>query len=321
MTTRQHREAAQRVGLDLDFEDEMLRELGGAEYQHVQVPVGGFQPAASPVRDRAVYTRANATIHSKPSCSASRVQLAVDLKLEDEMMHELGTTVAKSQGYFMPRSWMFNQSSEVTLDASDLPTIVHTFPRDTSYRAIVHDKHPFVALVHLLAHAELNSQVYVSIPYFTDLHIIDELCHYAKPVADGGKNLSVRIILGPEDWVRDRLNGFIRLASTEEGRVLRKTAVDRLAVKTFGSQNRYCRSKAFVTTAGALVGSYNYTYAARMMHFEEGAVLAPGPNVEALKTCMEQLWEYGETFEPRDTTKAMPGIVEGTVPKKAKTDK
>ncbi|KAL3923040.1 MAG: hypothetical protein SGILL_001875, partial [Bacillariaceae sp.] len=209
----------------------------------------------------------------------------------------------------------------VTLDASDLPTIVHTFPRDTSYRAIVHNKHPFVALVYLLAHAEQSSQVYVSIPFVTDLHFIDELCHYAKPVADGGKNLSVRIILGPGDWVRDRLNGYISLASTEGGRTMRKAAVDRLAVKTFGTQNRYCHSKAFVTTAGALVGSYNYTYAARTMHFEEGVVLAPGPQVEALKNRMEQLWEYGETFEPRDITKAMPGIVEGTAAKKAKIDK
>jgi hypothetical protein len=56
------------------------------------------------------------------------------------------------------------------------------------------------------------------------------------------------------------------------------------------------------------------------MHFEEGVVLAPGPQVEALKRRMEQLWEYDVTFEPRDITKAMPGIAEGTAPKKAKID-
>ena len=44
------------------------------------------------------------------------------------------------------------------------------------------------------------------------------------------------------------------------------------------------------------------------MHFEEGAVVAPGPQVEALKNRMEQIWEYGETFEPRDITKAMNGL-------------
>lgn len=319
MTTPEQREAAQRAGIDLDFEDAMLRELGGEEYQHV-VPVDESKPATrSPSRDRAIFTVA--TIRPNPSNLASSVPVVVDLELEDRLLHELGTDVAENQGYFMPRSWMFSQNSEVTLDASDLPTIVHTFLRDTSYRAIVHDKHPFVALVHLLAHAEQNSQVYVSIPYCTDLHFIDELCHYAKPVVDGGKNISVRIILGPEKWVRDRLNGFISLAPTAEGRAMRKAAVDRLAVKTFGNQNRYCHSKAFVTTAGALVGSYNYSYAARTMHFEEGVVLAPGPQVEALKKRMEQLWEFGETFEPRDTTKTMPGIAEGTAPKKAKIDK
>ncbi len=75
-----------------------------------------------------------------------------------------------------------------------------------------------------------------------------------------------------------------------------------------------------MTTVGALVGSYNYAYAARKMHFEEGVVLAPGPQVEALKRRMEQLWEYDVTFEPRDITKAVPGIAEGTAPKKAKID-
>jgi hypothetical protein len=309
MTTPQHREAARRAGIDLDFEDAMLRELGEGEYQHV----GGSQPAG-----HANYTSAMA--RPNPSTLVSSVPLAVDLELEDRMMHEFGTDVAENQGYFMPRSWVFSQKSEVTLDASDLPTIVHTFSRDTSYQAIVHDKHPYVALVYLLAQAEENSQVYVSIPYFTDLHLIDELCYYAKPVVDGGKNLSVRIILGPEEWVRDRLNKYISLAPTAGGRALRKDAVDRLAVKTFGNQKRYCHSKAFVTTAGALVGSYSYTYAARKMHFEEGVVLAPGPQVEALKKRLEQLWEYGVTFEPRDITNAMPGIAEGTAPKKAKLD-
>jgi hypothetical protein len=123
-------------------------------------------------------------VRPNPSTLVSSVPLVVDLELEDRMLHELGTDVAENQGYFMPRSWIFSQRSEVTLDASDLATIVHTFPQDISYQAIVHDKHPYVALVYL--HAEQNSQVYVSIPYFTD--------HYARPVVDGGKNLSVRII-------------------------------------------------------------------------------------------------------------------------------
>jgi hypothetical protein len=35
MTTPEHREAARWAGIDLDFEDAMLRELGGGEYQHV----------------------------------------------------------------------------------------------------------------------------------------------------------------------------------------------------------------------------------------------------------------------------------------------
>eukprot|EP00978_Attheya_sp_CCMP212_P009745 scaffold23195_cov51-Attheya_sp.AAC.1 len=97
-------------------------------------------------------------VRSNPSTLVSSVPLVVDLELEDRMLHDFGTDVAECQVYFMPRSWIFSQTSEVTLDASDLPTIVHTFPRDISYQAIVHDKHPYVALVYLLAHAEQNSQ-------------------------------------------------------------------------------------------------------------------------------------------------------------------
>jgi hypothetical protein len=42
----------------------------------------------------------------------------------------------------------------------------------------------------------------------------------------------------------------------------------------------------------ALRRGYNYTYAARKMHFEEGVVLALGPQVEALKNARNN---YGST--------------------------
>jgi hypothetical protein len=43
-------------------------------------------------------------VRPNPSTLVSSVPLVVDLELEDRMLHELGTDVAESQGYFMPRS-------------------------------------------------------------------------------------------------------------------------------------------------------------------------------------------------------------------------
>eukprot|EP00978_Attheya_sp_CCMP212_P038555 scaffold192100_cov34-Attheya_sp.AAC.3 len=31
-----------------------------------------------------------------------------------------------------------------------------------------------------------------------DMHIVDELCHYTKPVSAGGRYLTIRVILGPQ---------------------------------------------------------------------------------------------------------------------------
>ena len=57
------------------------------------------------------------------------------------------------------------------------PLRVHTFIRtehDTSYQ---HEQHPFIAAVYLLSTANEGSDVFLSAPYLTDKHFLDQLAH------------------------------------------------------------------------------------------------------------------------------------------------
>lgn len=58
-----------------------------------------------------------------------------------------------------------------------------------------HDQHPFVALVHLSKHADFASTVFILMPYFSDMHVLDELCHFAQDMEKGGRSLVTNVIL------------------------------------------------------------------------------------------------------------------------------
>jgi hypothetical protein len=79
---------------------------------------------------------------------------------------------------------------------------IHTQVRNIDDEALIHDRYPFVAMIYLLRNAETLSTVYVSVPFLTDMHIIDEMSFYAKHLLAGGRNLKTPIIIGPLDHIR-----------------------------------------------------------------------------------------------------------------------
>ena len=136
------------------------------------------------------------------------------------------------------------------------PLVLHTCLRheEGSPKAgysYAHDRHPFVAFLHLLDTAEPGSEFFVSIPFLGDFDAIDQLCHYANPEYGG---LQIYIVLGPNDWNVGTLERFVgRSKSREE-------TVSRLHIKRFGhdqhwSTATYSHSKAMVSSEGAMIGS------------------------------------------------------------------
>ena len=162
-TTLDEREQARKCGVDLDFEDAMLREWGGEDFEDLG---GETAPVVVPPE----------TVPQSSSNNNSSPSKVVDLEFENQMMQFLGTEVAESKGYFMPRSWLFDQEAEVLLRVDDASssggTLVHTFKRNGNNQAIVHDKHPYVAAIHLLRNASPNTEIYLPFPFVTDPHFL-----------------------------------------------------------------------------------------------------------------------------------------------------
>ena len=216
----------------------------------------------------------------------SEAEQFIDLEYEREQQE---ATEWVGNGHFVNRNWMFlsGETSHEVVVAADRPLILHTgarlTPSDESY---AHEQHPFVAFVHLLKAAEKKSVVFISIPFLTDFMAIDELCHYADAnVSD----LHVNILLGPKTWVIESFESFVGEDSSRE------EAVARLHIKRYGrdeadSHSKYSHSKVMVTTAGTMIGSYNYTYASRFRHTEHGVLLGPDHDTSGLLAELKALW-------------------------------
>ena len=214
--------------------------------------------------------------------SHSQAELDVDLTFE---MQEFESNELVGDGLFYDDSWLLLDGQLTTyevLDAdAEFPIFLNTAVRwqmdDTGVtsRKIqtskVHDRHPFLGFLSLLQNADSGSSVYMSIPYLTDKYVIDQLCHFAKPDFGG---LQIYIILGPKRFNQDFLTKFIK----KEKETQIREALSRLHIKVFGTddgsmQSFFSHSKGIVSTAGAMIGSYNYTAAARLRHFEHSVLL------------------------------------------------
>lgn len=87
--------------------------------------------------------------------------------------------------------------------------MVHTYRRNTIHESYAHDAHPLVAFRHLLTEAPLESDVFISMPFFTDFAVMDNLARYARCEADGGRDLNIKIIFGPDDSNKAEIQRFV----------------------------------------------------------------------------------------------------------------
>ena len=131
----------------------------------------------------------------------------------------------------------------------------------------------FLGSMSLLENAEKNSSVFTSIPYLTDKYVIDQLCRFSKQEYGG---LQFYIILGPKSFDNTFLNGFIKT----DNEVQIREVLSRLHIDVFGTdddslESHFSHSNGMVSTAGAMIGSYNYTAKARLCHLEHAVLLAP----------------------------------------------
>ena len=229
-------------------------------------------------------------IHAEASMNDSNLEQNIsywEYNAEYERQGQRETVWARD-GHFVDQSWLLGdgeQDGEIAV-TNDRPTLLYTcirFPSGPEAgRSIAHENHPFVALVHLLAAAEPNSEVFLSAPFLSDFAVIDQLCHYAMPTAS---NLNIFIILGPAPWNIESLQNFVGKYEN------RRVAVARLRIKLYGSDLEFYHSKAVVTSAGAMVGSYNYTQASRLKHYEHAALFGPSiPQYQGLRTELSQFW-------------------------------
>lgn len=191
MVSLSSKEQARLCGVDLDVELELQKRWGAgpeeeetcSSEEHENTTIGDVVPS---------------------SASSTHDSRVIFLDDERELEQRYGQEIVNGDnGYFLPRSWVFAHNTEILFEPEAVSTCLHTFARNGEGESICHDKHPFATIVHLLRNADDNSCVYISVPYLSDLHFVDELCHYAKSVEDGGKNLSIRVVLGPEQWVKD----------------------------------------------------------------------------------------------------------------------
>ena len=204
-------------------------------------------------------------------------------------------TVWAGDDHFVDQSWLLGdgkQSGEMAV-TNDRPTILYTCIRHPSGpnagKSIAHENHPFVALVYLLAAEEPNSEVFLSAPFLSDFAVIYQLCHYAMPTAS---NLKIFIVLGPSPWNIESLQNFV---GTYENR---RVAVARLRIKLYGKDSEFFHSKAVVTSAGAMVGSYNYTQASRLKHYEHAVLFDPSfLQYQGLRTELSQFWDSLDVSE------------------------
>ena len=119
------------------------------------------------------------------------------------------------------------------------------------------------------------------------------------------------MVLGPEQWVKDQLHNYVNNPIHESGRLQRESALRRLDIREWGSSRRFSHSNAMVSSAGAMVGSYNNTYAARYYHYKEGVFLSSNhPDLGALRNRIEQLWNESRPVVTL-ARRPLPGYVPG----------
>ena len=221
--------------------------------------------------------------------SASQFDLDIDIEFERQ---EQEKTVWISDGHFVDQSWVsLGEDAPVGVDDAR-PLALHNCLRHPpgspeAGKSYAHGSHPFVAFLHLLHAAPESSNIFMSIPYLSDFTVVDQLCHYADP-SNGG--LQIYIVLGPKQWNIECLESFVGRSESRE------TAVARLHIKRYGRdddsvRSSFSHSKAMVSPAGTMIGSYDYTNAARLRHREHAILLGPDFDSTGIRMELQELWQ------------------------------
>jgi hypothetical protein len=197
----------------------------------------------------------------------------------------------KGNDHFAERKWLFTDVNGNAVGAPveispERPLIVHTTKRSNTPGGLsyAHEEHPFIAFIHLLKYADVGSTVFITMPYLTDFYVLDELCHYAATEENGGRNLTIKAIVGYNKDVLNTINLFIGVSAK------RQAAINRLQLRYQASGCPFIHTKGMVSTAGCMVGSYNFTTAAREKNIEQGVLLAAGAQSEKVRSQLEAQW-------------------------------
>ena len=245
--------------------------------------------------------------------------MALDLDREDDWTtaperflnmryeHEMQDAIEwLDEGHFISQEWFRNGQESAVQLSTKRPLVVHTFLRDGNHESYAHDAHPLVAFVHLLKEAPIKSEVFVSMPYFTDFSVMDHLAHYAKSEADGGRDLQIKIIFGPDAMNKAELQRFIGHSRA------RYEAIASLTIHEYGichtpqRPGKLMHSKTIITATAGMTGSYNYTYESRYRHGEDGLVFEDKETLNMYQKIFRSVWDKTvrvQPEEPKDTKK------------------
>ena len=230
----------------------------------------------------------------------AQADLDVDIGYEREQQEGM---VRVGDGHFFNDQWLrkegeLNSYPELV---DKRPVVLHTALRYSedeypgmSGLSFVHDRHPFLGFLHLLRSSNRGSSVYISIPYLTDFYAMDQLCHYAQ---EEHGNLQIYVIVGPKHFNIETIERFIN-----NDEVVR-AAVSKLHIKQFGyddgsRSSKFFHTKAVVSSAGAMIGSYNYTVASRLRHYEHCCLLAPDDtDCQGIRDELRHAWDMIESHE------------------------
>ena len=221
----------------------------------------------------------------------SSFQTNVDIAYERRMQE---SEEWLEEGHFLTQGWYkrTEDNTDVVLTTAR-PLLVHTHIRGTDGESVAHDSHPMIALVHMLKTAPTESEVYISIPFLTDYHVIDQLALYAKPEVELGRRLNIRVILGPSSDNVETIQSFVGTS------LQRYWSVQRLQIRQYGIlgtsqvRSQYMHSKAVIGAELGMIGSYNYTYASRFRHAEDGFVFDESSQLDSHRERLRLAWENG----------------------------
>ena len=169
----------------------------------------------------------------------------VDIAYEHRMQD---SEVWLDENHFLTQDWYKDSNNARIILSKDRPLLVHTWgERDEQGKSMAHDCHRMIALVHLLQTASVGSEVFISIPFLSDFHVIDQLGCFARPAKDGGRDLTIKVVLGPDDENRRCFERFI--GNCEQ----RYSATQRLQVRQFGDHqgntDQYAHTKAVISSS------------------------------------------------------------------------